>query len=104
MREESLPILDQVVSLLKRHENIAKFRIDGHTERVFKDQKKNVVLSEQMAESVRKILIERGIHADRLAVFGYGQRRPIASHKTVVGKEENRRVEFVIIERGGAKE
>jgi outer membrane protein OmpA-like peptidoglycan-associated protein len=104
IRDESRPLLEQLVSVLKRHESIAKLRIDGHTDRVFPDEPKNIALSEEMAAAVMRYLVKRGIHAGRLAVFGYGPRRPIGSHATTAGKEENRRVEFVILERGSAKE
>jgi outer membrane protein OmpA-like peptidoglycan-associated protein len=48
---------------------------------------------------VRKRLIEQeGIAADRLEAVGYGESRPVDTNKTAAGRENNRRVEFTILE------
>ena len=51
---------------------------------------------EQYAESVRKYLIKRGVAAERMDAKGYGEEVPIADNRTKDGRDQNRRVEFVI--------
>lgn len=63
----------------------------------------NQILSEKRARSVEAILLKLGIRQDRIArVKGYGALYPVASNKTVRGREKNRRVEIVISTPKGA--
>jgi OOP family OmpA-OmpF porin len=48
---------------------------------------------------VRDYLIEKGINASRLTAVGYGESRPVASNDTAAGRQENRRVELVVLDR-----
>ncbi len=59
----------------------------------------NLQLSKDRAKAVADHLIKAGIDASRLEVEGYGDTRPIAPNLTPRGRELNRRVEFVILER-----
>jgi len=45
-----------------------------------------------------KYLTEHGVAAGELTSIGYGADRPIADNTTEAGREQNRRVEFVIVE------
>ena len=70
----------------------------GHTDSDG-DAKANTRLSKRRAVAVRKYLIRNGIEKDRLSAVGVGEDKPIASNDTEEGKDKNRRVEFVIVER-----
>jgi outer membrane protein OmpA-like peptidoglycan-associated protein len=59
-------------------------------------------LSQARAESVRARLVELGVSPDRLTARGFGQTRPIAPNLTAAGRARNRRVMFVITQRGSA--
>lgn len=48
------------------------------------------------AESVRRALVANGLPANRAAVRGLGDTRPLASNSSAAGREQNRRVEIVI--------
>ncbi len=48
------------------------------------------------AESVRQILVARGLAADRCTARGLGESRALVSNSTAAGREQNRRVEIVI--------
>ncbi|MDR0194429.1 MAG: OmpA family protein, partial [Myroides sp.] len=54
----------------------------------------NLPLSDNRANAVKVYLIEKGIDSSRLTSKGYGSKDPIASNKTVKGRELNRRVEI----------
>ena len=70
-------------------------RIEGHTDSRGK-RAKNVLLSQQRADSVRAHLIGLGVSPDRMEAKGFGPDQPIETNRTAAGRERNRRVEFVI--------
>ncbi len=92
----SLPILNQVVKVMTDNPQILLVQIEGHTDNVG-DEKENLLLSQQRAESVRAYLLSQGIAADRLRAMGFGERIPVVGNDTEVGRLQNRRVEFRII-------
>ncbi len=61
----------------------------------------NKNLSRRRAESVKKWLVARGFPAARLSSVGYGEERPIETNETEEGRQDNRRVEFHIVEVDG---
>lgn len=73
-----------------------RIRIIGHTDNVGSDQF-NQRLSEGRANSVRNELIKRGISADRIEAEGKGMSEPIDTNNTEEGRQNNRRVEFMIL-------
>ena len=92
----SYSILDEAAKMLKDNPTI-KVEIGGHTDSRGSDAK-NQRLSEARAVSVRNYLINnQGIAGDRLTAKGYGESLPLASNKTVKGRAENRRIEFVVM-------
>ncbi|HXC59121.1 MAG TPA: OmpA family protein [Steroidobacteraceae bacterium] len=56
----------------------------------------NQDLSLRRAESVHSYLVAHGIDATRLVSVGRGSARPVASNESVVGRQQNRRVEVLI--------
>lgn len=95
----SYPVLNQVVKVMNDNPHIQVVQIEGHTDTVG-DEKENLLLSQQRAESVRTYLITQGIDGNRLTARGFGQRVPVVSNDSEVGRLQNRRVEFRIIEQG----
>jgi len=69
-----------------------KATIVGHTDSTGSD-KHNQKLSEKRAETVKTMLIDQGVAADRLTASGEGEKMPVASNKTKQGRSENRRIE-----------
>ena len=95
LKETARSSLDEVVKLLNAYpEN--KIRVEGHTDSVG-NADYNLKLSQLRAESVAKYLIEKGIPSSRIETAGYGETKPIASNATIQGRQENRRVEIVIL-------
>ncbi len=74
-----------------------KVVIEGHTDNVGSAEY-NMTLSKRRADSVKKALVERGIAENRITTKGYGQTAPLASNKTAAGRQQNRRVEVIILE------
>lgn len=90
----SYPILDNVVSIMREHPDF-ELDIIGHTDNVG-SAPYNLNLSNRRANSVRQYLIDRGINASRLTADGKGLTKPIATNTTAEGRQQNRRVEFVV--------
>jgi outer membrane protein OmpA-like peptidoglycan-associated protein len=97
IRKKSHALLNEVGQALMDNPSIT-VRIEGHTDSRGKD-KFNMKLSQLRAESVRTYLIGRGVPEDRMVAKGYGETIPIADNRTKAGREQNRRVEFVITDR-----
>jgi outer membrane protein OmpA-like peptidoglycan-associated protein len=95
---ESEQLLDEVADAIKRHPEIRKIQVEGHTDSVGGDRY-NMRLSNQRATSVRTYLIRQGVEGRRLVAKGFGLTRPIADNDTEDGRFRNRRVEFNILER-----
>ncbi|WP_257461735.1 OmpA family protein [Archangium lipolyticum] len=93
----SFPLLQQVASVLRANPQLTKVRIEGHTDNQG-DDAFNMDLSQRRSNSVMRILVERGIAAERLEAVGYGETKPVDTNKTAAGRENNRRVEFTILE------
>lgn len=60
----------------------------------------NQQLSERRAASVMEALIAQGVDPTRLESQGRGEEEPIADNSTVEGRQQNRRVEFIVLEDG----
>lgn len=65
---------------------------------VEQSKQKNLILSEQRAQSVSTYLISSGATSSQIKyVVGKGEENPVASNATAAGKAENRRVEVYIL-------
>jgi len=60
----------------------------------------NQNLSERRAQTVATTLINNGVSAARVRSFGRGEDQPRASNLTPEGRQQNRRVEIVILPNG----
>lgn len=97
LRPWSQDLLDSVAGFLKDREEIGQVEVGGHTDNVGRPES-NQRLSERRAESVRTYLVREGVDPDRLVGKGYGQMKPIDTNRTSSGRQNNRRVEFRILE------
>lgn len=87
--------LDQVAAALVGQPAL-NVQIKGHTDSVGTDAY-NRGLSQRRAESVRRYLISKGVRDANLQAIGAGEDQPIATNNTEEGRAENRRVEFVVL-------
>lgn len=90
-------VLFAIRKVLGEHTELARVRIDGHTDAVGNTEH-NARLSLARAASVRTWLVEHGIKAERLETKGFGSTQPIVGNDTDEGRRENRRVEFHILD------
>lgn len=97
LRNASFPELNRVVKLLKNRPNIF-IEVGGHTDAVGSDAN-NQDLSERRAQACVNYLISQGIAQERMIARGYGESQPIASNETDAGRQQNRRVEFKILDK-----
>ncbi len=101
IKPESYSILDDVASVLKTHPDIARIRVEGHTDSVGSDAY-NQKLSDRRAKAVQDYLVNKGIEASRLEAIGYGESQPLADNATAEGRAKNRRTEFKVTEQNTA--
>ena len=99
IKRESFALLDSVAEILMESPELKKFLIKGHCDSTGGFEF-NVKLSHERAHAVRDYLVGKGIDPGRLESRGFGSSQPIADNATPEGQEENRRVEFEILEIG----
>jgi outer membrane protein OmpA-like peptidoglycan-associated protein len=73
--------------------------VEGHTDNQGSDAF-NLELSQRRAESVRNYLLSNGIPPERIIARGYGEAYPVAPNETSAGRQQNRRVEIVVLNEG----
>lgn len=95
LKKGAVKTLKEVTDLLKMYPN-NRIMVEGHTDSVGKIMY-NQRLSENRANSVKNFLVKEGIPAEKIKTKGYGKLRPIADNKTAAGREQNRRVEVIIL-------
>ncbi len=88
------PILDSVGIILKQFNNTS-INITGFTDSQGGDQF-NQELSERRARSVASYIVRTGVAHGRIQARGYGERFPVASNNSALGRAQNRRVEISI--------
>jgi outer membrane protein OmpA-like peptidoglycan-associated protein len=100
IKKESYPILDAIVATMNGNPDIQLIEIQGHTDNRGSDAY-NLDLSDRRAASVRTYIADHGIDADRLTSQGYGETQPLENKNNEQAWAKNRRVEFLILKRGG---
>ncbi|MCD6019925.1 MAG: OmpA-like periplasmic protein [Bacteroidetes bacterium] len=86
--------LDLIVDYLKKNKD-KNIEISGHTDNSG-NEKSNRKLSTGRAKAVADYLELSGIDRARIIYTGCGSSRPVANNETDEGKQQNRRVEFIL--------
>jgi outer membrane protein OmpA-like peptidoglycan-associated protein len=77
----------------------ANVQVEGHTDNVGGEEY-NQKLSEKRASNVMEFLVNPGgIAAPRLTSVGYGFTKPLADNATKEGRQKNRRVDLVVMDK-----
>jgi OOP family OmpA-OmpF porin len=88
--------LDELIRFLETYPKLI-LEISGHTDSSG-DPAYNLQLSRQRAEAVAQYLNQKGIQDGRMKIVMHGAQVPAADNITVSGRQQNRRVEFHILQ------
>ena len=91
---EGKKLLDELVPFIQKAADFP-ILIGGHTDSRG-DANKNLELSKQRAEAVKKYLVSKNIPESQLTADGYGSQQPIADNQTEEGRKKNRRIAFIV--------
>lgn len=101
IKSEAYTILNKVAKVLNENVPELNIGVEGHTDNIpikVSNWKSNWELSSARALSVLHYLVEeKDVDPSRVSAVGYGEYRPVASNDTINGRQENRRVEIVIL-------
>lgn len=101
IRPEATEVLEKVAKVLNKEVINYNIGIEGHTDNdpiKYSGWKSNWELSTARATSVLHYLVDdRGTNPKRVSAIGFGEYHPVVSNDTPEGKQQNRRVEVVIL-------
>ena len=100
VRPEAQQTLSKVASVIREKTADRDVGIEGHTDNEpirVSGWKSNWELSTARATSVLHVLEEGGVSPRRMVAAGYGEYRPVADNQALSGRQQNRRVEIVIL-------
>lgn len=95
IREGFKPVLNSVAKVIKEY-NKTMVQINGYTDSTGSAATNNA-LSLRRANAVSNYLRLQGVNGNRIVTDGLGSSNPIASNATAAGREQNRRVEIVLV-------
>jgi len=97
LQPQSQEQLKNVAAILTAYPK-ARARIAGYTDDTG-DAASNLTLSEARANTVMRELTRLGVDPARLEARGYGQEHPVAENTTEEGRQKNRRISLLILEK-----
>ena len=100
LRSEANETLGKVASVIRQKVADRDVGIEGHTDNEpikVSGWKSNWELSTSRATAVLHALEGSGVNPHRLVATGYGEYRPVVCNDTLDGRQQNRRVEIVIL-------
>ncbi len=93
LARQAVPVLERIASILKPLSS--SIQVEGFTDNIPIQNlvyPSNWELSAARAASVVHLFTKVGVNPVRMAAIGYGEFQPVASNKTVRGRQKNRRV------------
>ena len=90
--------VQKIAAILNQYPNY-NISVEGHTDSQGSDAY-NQSLSERRAAAVRMQLISGGVPEARITSKGFGETQPVASNDTPAGRQQNRRVEVIVLGAG----
>jgi outer membrane protein OmpA-like peptidoglycan-associated protein len=94
--------IDKLADFLKAYPK-RNVLIEGHSDNVG-DESFNIKLSQQRADAVRDLLVARGVAPQRIQTKGYGPKFPVVDNDSAAGRQQNRRVEVLVLNEGVSAE
>ena len=95
VKKESFGELESMVNLLQANPTF-KVSLEGHTDAIGSEVY-NVDLSKNRVNAVKDFIVMNGINPDRIIIKHFGETQPKTSNDTPLGRQDNRRVDAVII-------
>jgi outer membrane protein OmpA-like peptidoglycan-associated protein len=99
---KTVETLEKLAELMKKHPNVTKLRIEGHTDNVGSNRL-NERLSKARADAVAKWLSQHEVDDKRLVTVGFGAKKPIKPNDSEANRALNRRTEYYVAELEGKK-
>lgn len=96
LKPEGQAAVAQVASVLRQIPD-REFQVAGHTDNVPFRGGDNWTLSTQRAVNVLRFLVQNQVPANRLSASGYADTQPVASNDTETGRQQNRRIDIVLL-------
>lgn len=105
IKEKNEKIIDRLAEILNKY-SAYKIKIEGHANnmswydpvKAAKEQKEELLpLSDARCETVKKILTQKGVSAERMSKQGVGGSSPVVPFEDAANRWKNRRVEFILI-------
>lgn len=101
LKEGGKDALIRVAEVLKEVGGDREYLIAGHTDNVPLRRggrfRNNWELSTARATTVVQLMVDEGVPPDQLAAAGYGEFDPIATNETPEGRQQNRRLEIILM-------
>ncbi len=89
--------LQNIASILAAYPTV-RLKIGGYTDNTGNPDK-NLTLSKERAESVKRQLESLGVQASRMEAEGYGSEHPVGDNATELGRAMNRRIDVKVLEK-----
>jgi len=89
--------LDGLAKTLEAYPDL-KIDVNGYTD-ALGSASGNQKLSQKRADAIRNYLISKGISSERITAQGFGEENPVADNATPDGRQKNRRIEIVPVEK-----
>ena len=105
IRPEARQLLIQVGEILKKVDN--PIRIEGHTDNLAINTPQfpsNWELSTARATNVLRLLIEQDLNPRQLSAVGYGEYHPLVPNINETARQQNRRVDIVLLKKDTVRE
>jgi OmpA-OmpF porin, OOP family len=88
----------RIAAILQQYPD-KQISVEGHTDATGSDAY-NQKLSEDRAASVKATLVAGGVNPAAITSKGFGKTQPVATNDTPAGRQQNRRVEVVVLGAG----
>jgi OOP family OmpA-OmpF porin len=95
INSKSYPSLEELTAMMKDNPKLV-IQLEGHTDSQG-NVKKNMELSQDRVDNVKKYLVSKGVDKDRIKTKAFGGTKPIINGNTEEARARNRRVEMRVL-------
>ena len=95
---ETVPALDELALFLAANDHVLKLGVDGYCDATDAPEAELQAISDARAKAVERYLVGKKVDPSRLHAEGHGAGNPRATADTDEARNENRRVEFDVLD------